>query len=58
MKMLKKGFSGQARLPPTGLQRVMSAREQIPPQYKLNTVPEFGKKGPEAETGNTVFMPI
>lgn len=36
----------------------MSAREQIPPQYKLNAVPEFGKKGPEAETGNTLFMPV
>ena len=52
MKMLKKGFSSQARLA-VGLQHVMSAREIIPPQKKLNT-----DNRPEAETGNTFFMPV
>ena len=41
-----------------GLQRVMSAREQIPPQKKLNTAPDFTKGRQEAETGNTFFMPV
>ena len=42
----------------------MSARELIPPQKKLNTVRDFKKNSlqgegrPEAETGNTFFMPI
>ena len=57
MKMLKKGFNSQARVA-MGLQRVMSARDQIPPQMKLNTQPGFGKGRPEAETGNTFFMPV